>query len=279
MAMFTAYFDASGKKTATGPKRAMYVAGFVASVSEWKKFEVTWPRLLARHKLPNPFRMSDFMARHNPNYSGPYKGWKGDELRFRTDVVMLAKRHTNSPFAAGVTNENLRRMFDEYDVPPKEPRAPFPWCGLHVCRAALVWQGKRVRAGKRTDMKIVFEDGDEDRGELGPALWDWYKREVTFEGNKGKHFAPFAVCDVLAWEFRRWTERREIGHETLGRIGQTTDRDEKIRLTLSAMEGIDPAPMIPYLLRHLPKTMLLYATWDLLKQYCERAGYPKRIKP
>jgi hypothetical protein len=277
MAMFTAYFDASGQPGTAGPKRALYVAGFVSSVQNWKKFEAGWPLLLARHRLPMPFHMADFMARANPHYTGQYKDWQGDELGFRTDVATLIKRHTNKPFAAGVTMEHLARMFAEYDVRSDEPREPFPWCGLHVCRAALIWEGtRRLKRRLRTEMDLVFEDGDQDKGKLKTALWDWYKREITFRSNNDKSFAPFAACDFLAWEFRKWSERREIGYEKLSQADNATTPEEKRRLLISAMKGVHPGPMIPHVMQHLPKDGFMYGTWDSLSRYCERAGYPKR---
>jgi hypothetical protein len=67
MAMFTAYFDASGD----GQKHpVVIVAGFVANLQQWAMLDHLWKKAHQEHGLDLPFHMSTFVsACNNPKYA------------------------------------------------------------------------------------------------------------------------------------------------------------------------------------------------------------------
>ena len=59
MAMFTAYFDASGDAIS---QPFVVVSGYIASYIQWKFVEDTWRQLHTKFGLNLPFHAVEFMA-------------------------------------------------------------------------------------------------------------------------------------------------------------------------------------------------------------------------
>ncbi|MDB4893571.1 MAG: hypothetical protein JWL61_5426 [Gemmatimonadetes bacterium] len=282
MAMYTAYFDASGNHDNVRNLGAYYVCGFVASSSKWEQLEAAWPRLLADYDMPQPFRMAEFMAR-DQKHPNAFTGWPGDVARqdvFRLAVAKLTHSLTNKPFAVGVVNADLRRMFDEYEVPSRVPRPPYPWCALRTIEHLMEWALNRERAGKLTradQVGIVFEKGDYDQDKFVTALWNKYEMEVAFEPNTGKKSCPFAVCDWFAWECRHWMTARERGVIALEKAKSYVhpETSRVARMTTARLLMEDNAIMNE-IARRLPNDALKYANWDALQRMCEEQGWPLR---
>src|SRR5437764_1188134 len=111
MAMFTAYFDASGHPDSVAAKPALFMSGFVSTVQRWAKFERDWLRLLREFGITPPFHMTDFESGYDQ-----YASWKDDLERrevFRSRALHVMKRWTNKPFSSGVLLSDFRRLFAE----------------------------------------------------------------------------------------------------------------------------------------------------------------------
>jgi hypothetical protein len=81
MAMFTAYFDASGQKS----DPFVVVSGYVANFQQWKLLETCWKDLHTECGVDLPFHMTDFAAAcQNPDRYAKQK-------KFRVDYVRLVK--------------------------------------------------------------------------------------------------------------------------------------------------------------------------------------------
>jgi hypothetical protein len=263
MAMFTAWFDASGHPDASGRVAAYYVCGFVSTVEKWTKLEDAWPALLKEHRIPSPLHMAAFMARRKG-----FEGWQGNDADrddFRLAAARLLKRYTNKPFAVGVVIPDLRRMHDEFVVPTDQPREPYPWCGLRAYEHLAQWAFNRVKAkGARPSdkMEVLFEHGDEDRGQLADILWAKHKRAVTFRKNPQKELVPFQTCDFLAWEFRNWMTTRERGMVLVNKANDWVHPHMRQAAKLRAADLIKPHPVIQEVARLLPADALTYANWE-----------------
>lgn len=281
LGMYSAYFDASGNHDAKAKRASFYVCGFVASVEKWHKLETAWPELLAEYDMPQPFRMAEFMARNGKNPNA-FTGWPGDETRqdaFRLAVLKLTHRWTNKPFAVGVVNEDLDRLFTEYDVPSDVPRNPYPWCSLRACELLFQWAMNRFQAGTvsgKESIQIVFEHGDYDQPTFANALWDKHQREVDFRTNHGKKFVPFAACDWLAWEFRNWMTQRERGMVELVKAYDYVETDTKQAAKKRAAIRLANHPIINEIARTLPNDALTCANWRALNELAERKGWQRR---
>jgi hypothetical protein len=73
MAMFSSYFDASGKKTG----RVFTVAGFVGRVTKWDRFNNEWSEILSSEQV-SAMHMTDFASSEEE-----FKSWRGQSDRRR----------------------------------------------------------------------------------------------------------------------------------------------------------------------------------------------------
>jgi hypothetical protein len=278
MAMFTAHFDASGKERGHGRAPALYVAGWVAPTAKWTEFEKSWATLLRQFDIVVPFHMTDFMAG-----KGKFRTWSGDEARktaFRLEAVRLLQKTTDKPFAVGVVVRDLKWLFERYEVPATEPRHPYAWCSIMVCGQVAVWLTGRAgakRTSRDSQVKIVFESGDDGRSEFEKKLWAKHRIEVAFETNYGKTFAPFAACDFLGWEFRNWISRRaqalDAHERAQGPFLTTAGRIEAKRRVLDLLP---PGDVILEIARLLPKDALGMMNREGLARLAKVNGWPER---
>src|ERR1035438_2961705 len=96
MAMFSAYFDASGNGV---DQPHVVVSGYVASYLQWKLIENTWRNIHQTYGVELPFHAADIMAaRSNPNYK--------NQRNARQDYVLLA----NDPAKADEFVTNLSAL-------------------------------------------------------------------------------------------------------------------------------------------------------------------------
>jgi hypothetical protein len=91
--MFTAYFDASGKRQ----QSVLTVSGFVSDVRKWSKFDAEWDAILMAEGL-NCFHMTDFVARKKP-YGRWGSGYSEPRDKFFRRLIETSVRHTNKSFA------------------------------------------------------------------------------------------------------------------------------------------------------------------------------------
>ncbi len=251
MAMFTAYFDASGHPDATGEAHSLFVSGFVASVEKWLRFETEWKALLNRFGITSPFHMTDFEARQ-----GQYKGLTAEDREaFRAEAIHIITSNTNKAFSVGVVVPALRRLFEEYEVPESAvfPRNPYPWCAMRVSGLVRKWMRNRLKAGtiKPTDnMEFVFQQGDKHRGEFEKFSRRVYRYVPLFKGSSD--FVPFQACDYLAWEHRYFLSRRY-------------DKPTP-----------PPRPSNVELARRIAFDSSIYADWSTFERHAVKSGWPKR---
>src|SRR5665213_2319100 len=109
MAMYTAFFDASGNHESPA---AMFVAGLVASADEWLAFEREWLALLSANGMESPFHMTDFKAG-----APPYGEWLRDipkQHKFEREAVKIIVKHARHSFAQGFVIPDFDRMHATY---------------------------------------------------------------------------------------------------------------------------------------------------------------------
>jgi hypothetical protein len=189
MAVFSAYFDASGVKQ----MRVLTVAGFVTTVRKWDRFDGEWSALLAGEAL-SAMHMTDFASSQ-----GEFASWKGQTERRREFMDRLCaciKRNTNKGFASslvlsdyGVLNAEFRLM--------ETVGQPFTLC-MRSCLGGLKLWAKRKKV--TTDRLLVYiEHGDQDQGELiKRARDDGFKIIPLFKADA----QAFQAGDLAAWKSR-----------------------------------------------------------------------------
>jgi hypothetical protein len=251
LAIFTAYFDASGHPDATGRAPALFVSGFVASEQKWLRFETEWLALLDKYGITPPFHMTDFEAG-----KGQYAALKNKPAEceaFRAAAIRVMTRSTNKALSVGVVVPDFRRWLEEYEVAPDVPRHPYPWCAMEACRLVVRWAGNRVKAGKSRlsdQVKFVFQYGDKHQGAFAAAAKRKYGQVPIFLDSEG--VTPFQACDFLAWEHRRWLSNR------------------------SPQAPARPRDSVMELARRIASDSAIYADWRTLSASAEQFGWPKR---
>lgn len=253
----TAYFDASGKPSNSAPP-TLFVAGFLAKVEEWDRFELAWNAALTEHEIHVPFHATDFFNgragferfSHNP----PARA------AFLADAVSVIEGHCARSFSCGVYLHQLREICSIYDF-PEHSHVPYPYalCGLLIIGAVEAW---RRREGVTAPIKYVFEDGDDHRGKLIRACNDVGKHlgvslSPAFEDKKT--VAALQAADLLAWLSTKWTTLVE--QDVRGGKSPGTTPPPKWLDEIAHRIGADD--------------------WNIvsrgdLESYCERAGLRRR---
>lgn len=127
IAMFKAYFDTSGK----ADSKVMAMAGFVARVSKWDRFETEWPKLLPEG-IPF-FHMTDFVSRRKG-----WESWMGrseDRAKLVAALVDCIKRNTNKGFGISLQLSEYDAIDGKYAL-TESAGGPYPLVGL-ACLAEL----------------------------------------------------------------------------------------------------------------------------------------------
>jgi hypothetical protein len=126
MIEFAAYFDGSGSPDDTV---AVAVAGFVATVRQWKEFERNWKDCL------NDFGVSALHMRDFAHSRGEFTEWKGDEnrrRRFLGRLISIIQVRVQHSFASVVRMDESRKVDTKYRL--SEFSKPYALQGVHVSR-------------------------------------------------------------------------------------------------------------------------------------------------
>jgi hypothetical protein len=192
LVMFTAFFDASGHEDDTG---SLVVAGFIAPVHQWHKFDKEWRRVLDGY---------DVKALHMKNFAhsrGEFTSWKGEgEKRksFLASLIAVIRSRACFSFASGVDVKALKDFQERSrgDEVYSRFSSPYALGGISCIVQACEWAIDQ-RLPPR-DLRFIFEDGDKGKGHLIDLSSKILHIDPCFEP-KDCHMA-FQVADLLAYE-------------------------------------------------------------------------------
>ncbi len=213
MAMLEGYFDESGT---ADDARVLVVAGYIAEVKQWKRFQIEWWQALANAGLnPNeaPFRMSEFAARRQPHMNGktPFADWSEKKAIavFNALIEIICKR-----VRVGVAS-----VVDVSEYEAIKGSADFPWNRYHFCVTRCIIQAYQwaVKNGIDNPIAYVFEDGTTQEKEVRRAAAElladkqfgrMYKFDsLTFKSKL--EFLQLQAADIVAWQSRRYQLSKE----------------------------------------------------------------------
>lgn len=188
MAIFNAYFDASGSERT----RVIAVAGFVSRVEKWERLEDEWKELLP--DTVHMFHMTDFVSGRDG-----WESWRGPDnserrAKFIQSLVACIKRNTNQGFSASLRSAQYREVNHEYTL--KELfGGPYSFLGISCLGRLKKWADKRrIDVGK---ILCIFEDGDHGQGDfISLARKDGYNAIPQSKAN----IRAFDACDLAAWK-------------------------------------------------------------------------------
>jgi hypothetical protein len=189
MAFFTAYFDASGDKR----MRVLAVAGFVATVTQWKRFDEDWKAILDGEGV-TAMHMTDCASSQRE-----FALWKEQSERrwqFVDRLCRCIKRRTYKGFASSVVLSDYEALNDEFKL-RETIGQPFTLCMMSCLGGLKKWAyRKKVSPGR---VLVYIEQGDQDQGEL-----------IKRAGGEGFTVIPlckdkaraFQAGDIVAWKSR-----------------------------------------------------------------------------
>ena len=213
VAMFTAYFDASGKKDTP----VLVVAGFVSEVRRWTEFSTRWKGLLAEQSFEY-FHMNKFVARKKPfDKWGP--GPSPERDSFFKQLVETSLRWTNKTISTIVPRRSYNAVNRHFQL-DETFGGPYSLAGIGCIVRTLKWARRQKIESL---IEFIFEDGDEGKGRLDELARRRLKVEPDF---KSKQLAPLQAADLVAWEHAKFIKTAHVSRD-----------DEKIRKSLLVLDS------------------------------------------
>jgi hypothetical protein len=161
LAMFTAYFDASGSEAG---QPVLAVAGFLASAEAWCDFEKQWLARLSDDDLEY-FHTTEFNSS-----TGQFQiGWKeNSERRDRLirDLVQIIQANAGRKFGEVIVNNTLLSTMPEREREYWKLGA-YSLAGRTCAAKVRLWAKSQ---NLRSVPELVFEDGDKGKGMLTKIL-------------------------------------------------------------------------------------------------------------
>ena len=251
MAMFTAYFDASGNAQ---DQPFTIVSGYIANYLQWQRFEEEWAEAHRFFEVEVPFHMADFVAagsreeyRTQRNARADYveiakSPERANEFLKRLGLIQLSFVHCGvSCIVPMDVYEGVSSLLELRDVLP-----PYA-LGARMCiERVRQWEEKFAI---RPPVECIFESGDFEQGKFTELMVDEgqdcpiYKKKADFAGLQG--------ADQYAWEQSYFLKGRK----------QSIERD--------------PRKIFYFLLEAIPK-LHTHPTQEFLVRLCERKGIDPR---
>lgn len=191
MAMYSAYFDASGHPN---QQTVLTVAGFVSTVKKWSRFDVEWNAILKAEGVAW-FHMTDFVSSQ-----GEFAvGWRGATQRRKPFIDRLAeclKRNVNKSFRTTVILDDYHTANKNFQVEERLGR-PYTLCCLMCVHTLRRWAKRKGASGK---LLYYFEDGDKDKGDFE----QFHKTDYTVapEFLDKTEAVAFQAADFAGWKIR-----------------------------------------------------------------------------
>jgi hypothetical protein len=200
MALFTAYFDASGNAI---NQPYVVVAGYLANYGQWRWFGEVWEKAHHDYSVNLPFHMADFAAANSrPGYE--------HQKNARADYVELAKNPQRSEEFIRVLSQlvahtvhcgfsciinmaiydNVSSVLDLREVVP-----PYA-LGAQMCFERIRQWAEYFAV--HDPVECIFESGDFEQGKLTELMIDEGKDPPIYR--KKADFPGLQAADQYAWE-------------------------------------------------------------------------------
>jgi hypothetical protein len=232
LAIFTAYYDASGTEESGRP---LVLAGLLSTERKWLRFEREWRELLTSFGVPY-LHMKEYAVSQ-----GPFRMWKGDEERraaFLSQAIKIIKRRINLGFASYVLPEDYRAVDRLYDLRTL-PDHLYAVVAVSAVSPIMDWIRQRHPG---CPLLHVFEEGDRGQkvflanlpAEIAPIT----SVRPAKDPLTGEWFTPFQAADLAAYELRRAIEQNLEGKPTRRKAFLELGRMLPTKLTHLNQQGL-----------------------------------------
>jgi hypothetical protein len=187
-----AYLDDSGTDNQSP---IVLMAGYVARLRDWTRFESRGRRLLRQAGVDGPFHAKEFQ-----NSNGAFKGWMPTkQLAFVTDFYGAAK---DANVLLGVCRATQKDVYRQRGIQTglNKNRSAYGWCFQMLLDVLLEDEvvGPLIRS---EGISFVVEDGNRNNPDV-EAIYERYKANPEFgmqAAFRGIHFVP--KTDSVAIQF------------------------------------------------------------------------------
>jgi hypothetical protein len=199
MAMFSAYFDASG----TPEESYVVVSGYIANFFQWTLIESSWRSTHDAYGVSTPFHASDLMAAiSNPGYKNQSSARKdyvqlaSDPPKakdFLRDISTLELTMVNCAVTTIVPMDVYKGVSELLDLRQVIP--PYALAARTCIDLVRHWE-KTFNVGE--PVECIFEEGDFEQGKFTSLMVDEgmplpiYKKKIDYAG--------LQAADHHAWE-------------------------------------------------------------------------------
>lgn len=247
MAMFSAYFDASGHPD---QQSVITVAGFVSSVKKWTRFDSEWNAILKSEGVEY-FRMSEF-ASNQGQFSHGWRRATDRRREFITRLAMCLRRNVNKSFRATLIMPDYVQVNQRFLLEEGLGR-PYTLCAM-LCSFNL----RKWAKAKHAERKLLyfFEDGDKDKGDFE------YHHKETY-GEKPLFLPASKAVAFQAADFAGW--------KTRANVQQALKDDHDLEKGIRLMQSVAMLSKIPHAAGVID--------WKGLSAHCALFKFPLRNPP
>jgi hypothetical protein len=206
--MLTAYFDDSGT-SATDP--VVVVAGYLATVEMWARFDRRWSTLLAQYEITGLHRVD------LENFSGEFKDWnprRRTEFMKKADAII--KHCTYSGFGVAIPKSDFEAVCPDHH--PYRTYGLFGWCAYGCIASIKLWCSKK---NVTEPIQYVFEAGTTGQNQFNQLLHDLYRDPAIRKEDRiggwsfqGKSLLPLQAADVVAYEYFKYMRNQFVDKGT-----------------------------------------------------------------
>jgi len=210
MALFTAYFDASGEGQENQP--LVIVSGFVANFQQWGMFQSLWERAHREAGAELPFHMVDFMAAcNNPHYAqqknarADYVRLAGNPQEAKKFLHHLALSEVTA-LSCGISCMVPMKLYNEVNsvLYLRELLPPYA-LGARMCIEKLHQWEEKFEIEEPTE--YIFESGDFEQGKFTSLMIDEGQNVPIYKSKND--FVGLQAADHYAWEQSYFIKKRQ----------------------------------------------------------------------
>jgi hypothetical protein len=219
MSDFNSYFDCSADDPAKIKDPETVVAGYIANIDQWERWQFDWKLMLIKYDIPY-FHMKEFIA---CNKAFKHPKWKSENYRkaFMGDMIDVIKSWTIASIASVIKQS----VYDRANQGYKLDAYANPY--VLAARDCAAQTRKFIRETIESTQAIayIFEKGDEGHGLLVEAMIKTglpapiFKRpRPDLKNPQADRDDPPAIqlqtSDLNAWEVRRgekdWRSKQKL---------------------------------------------------------------------
>lgn len=241
--MFTVYLDES-----SGAANAYAVAGYVATVRQWKEWAREWEELCQQESI------GLIHKRELEHSRGEFNKWRGlseaeqreNKRRVNQKACGIILRRVNAGFAAAITKSD----FDELDKGKWEEfiGKNYYACGVLACMRLVVGWADEFSHDEPIDyvfekgaegaqevskMLLKFEKDDEARAMYRLNSWSFAsKKDRVIKGVSYPRVPQLDAADFLAYEMYRHMDNQVVNGVKLDKHGNVIPNREALRRLL-----------------------------------------------